>query len=100
MEAVKASLFIGISAFFRVLFAQRILEVFDLKLCFAFSFIVLFVYVLDRSFDFKSNQTLILAIAFLVIAIVLSDNLYAPFIALIIGFMYSKGIRGFRLKKG
>lgn len=100
MKPVKTSLFVGVSAFFRVLLAQRIFEMFDLKMCIAFSLLVLFVYVLDRSFDFKSWQSLLFAFSLFAIAVFLSNGLFAPVFALIIGLLYSKGINGFRLKKG
>ncbi len=100
MEAVKASAFVAVSAFFRVLFAQKIAGRFDLKLSMAFSLVVLAIYTLDRSFDYKSNQGLALSLILTSGAVALSDNQIIPILALFIGFMYSKGINGFRLKKG
>ena len=101
MRALKASMFIGVSAFFRVLFAQRIFDTIDLKACIAFSLTALAVYILDRSFDFSSNKEIFLAIAFaLAASLIYPNNPYIPFLALFVGFMYSNGIKGFRLKKG
>ncbi len=100
MEAVKVSLFVGVSAFFRVLFAQKIAGMFDLRLSMAFSLVVLAIYTLDRSFDYTSKQGLIAALIFMSAAIALSDNPAVPLLALFIGFMYSKGIKGVRLKGG
>jgi hypothetical protein len=101
MRALKASMFIGISAFFRVLFAQSIFNTIDLKACIAFSLTALAVYILDRSFDFNSYKELSLAIAFaLTASLIYPNNPYIPLLALFIGFMYSKGIGGIRLKKG
>lgn len=100
MKAVKVSLFVGLSAFFRVLFAQQILDMFDVSQCIAFALITLFVYVVDRSFDYNSRESLVFAVAIFVVAVLLSNFVYAPFIALAVGFMYSKGINGFRLKMG
>ena len=90
MRALKASMFIGISAFFRVLFAQSIFNTIDLKACMAFSLTALAVY-----------KELSLAIAFaLTASLIYPNNPYIPLLALFIGFMYSKGIGGIRLKKG
>jgi len=100
MEAVKASTFVAVSAFFRVLFAQKIAGMFDLKLSMAFSLVVLAIYTLDRSFDYRSKYGLVVALIFMLIAVALSDNQIIPLVALFIGFMYSKGISGFRLKRG
>ncbi len=100
MEAVKASTLVTISAFFRVLFAQKIAGMFDLRLSMAFSLVVLAIYTLDRSFDYTSKQGLIAALIFVSAAIALSNNPAVPLFALFIGFMYSKGIKGVRLKRG
>jgi|Deesub1362B_J571_1020462.scaffolds.fasta_scaffold01686_8 4-hydroxybenzoate polyprenyltransferase len=100
MEAVRASTLVAISAFFRVLFAQKMAGMFDLRVSMAFSLVVLSIYTLDRSFDYKSNEGLALSLIFMSAAISLSDNRIIPLLALFIGFMYSKGIKGFKLKKG
>jgi hypothetical protein len=101
MKALKASLLIGISAFFRVLFAQELAGFIDFKACLAFSLTALAVYVLDRSFDFKSSKEIVFAVLFALTASVIHPKaLIAPYLALFVGFMYSKGINGFRLKMG
>ncbi|RLI79240.1 hypothetical protein DRP05_04485 [Archaeoglobales archaeon] len=98
MEALKASMFVGVSAFFRILFAQQLSNSFDLKLCLAFCFTALAIYILDRSFDYESNE-FVFAILFVLLSFVLFSS-FMPFIALFIGFLYSKGVKGFRLKRG
>ena len=101
MKALKTSLLVGISAFFRVLFAQELVGSVNFKACLAFSLTVLAVYVLDRSFDFKSNGEFIFAVLFTLMAsIIYPYTLIVPYLALFVGFMYSKGINGFRLKMG
>jgi hypothetical protein len=82
--------FVCVSAFFRVLFAQSIFNTIDLKACMAFSLTALAVY-----------KELSLAIAFtLTASLIYPIHPYVPFLVLFVGFMYSKGIRGFRLKRG
>jgi 4-hydroxybenzoate polyprenyltransferase len=61
---------------------------------------VLSIYTLDRSFDYKSNEGLAFSLILISGAISLSDNRIIPLLALFIGFMYSNGIKGFRLKRG
>jgi len=101
VRALKASMFVSISAFFRVLFAQCLSNTIDLKACITFSLTALSVYVLDRSFDFNSYKEIAIAIAFaLAASLIYPCCSYIPPLALFIGFMYSKGIRGLRLKRG
>jgi len=101
VRALKASMFIGVSAFFRVLFAQYLAGIIDLKACIAFSLTALAVYVLDRSFDFNSYREVAIAIALtLTASLIYPSCQYIPPLALFVGFMYSRGIKGFRLKRG
>ena len=88
MKALKASLLIGISAFFRVLFAQELAGFIDFKACLAFSLTALAAYVLDRSFDFKSSREVIFVVLFALTASIIYPNaLIAPYLALFVGFM-------------
>ncbi len=101
MRAVKASLFIGVSAFSRVLFAQKLVDMYNFNFCLAFSFTVLAVYILDRGFDYgESLKGIIVASSLFIISSLLSQGFFVPLIAIGVGYMYSRGIRGFKLKKG
>ncbi len=121
LNVLKSSIINGISGWFRIYLAFFLTgKVPDLLLCFAFSFVVYSVYILDRTLKSKEDElnrpeeknadkriVFFIAVFLFITALILElkkVSLFAALFPFAIGFLYAKGIKiggiSIRFKQG